>query len=104
MTRKSKRELERVLDQLEESRPQVVLSLEFPKEDREELDHLTAEAREALPAETVEELDALGEHITEEGMHCGEDQRPPYKRDLTGEAKQYLDLLFGEAGIEGVAT
>lgn len=98
MTRKSKREIEKALEDIE------LDEVEIPSFDGDQLSEIVDEARDTLPEEKVNELDDLTAEIQSEGWYADDrDGRPPHEREMTTAAKKWLNLVHGEAAISELA-
>lgn len=93
MTRKSKREIQRSLDEMTDDRPDgdpLDISDPIP------LDELVDDARDALPDEKVQRLEALKAQLEEQGLYV-DDTEPAHDREMSGAYKEALTLVYGEA-------
>lgn len=95
MPRRSKREIERALQEhLPQERP-----IELGGEDAQAaLEQYYADARDSLPDSKIEKLDALVAEIDDVGFYAeNTDATPAGDHELTTPAKEWLNLVIGEA-------
>lgn len=85
MTRKSRRELERLLDDLETTAGTEDLP-ELTDAEREQIEQVYADAREEMTSEERDRLELLEADLAAEDSPSDE---------LSATEKAYLDLLFG---------
>jgi len=98
MTRKTKRSLERRIEELEATIVTDAPSIELSDKQKEHLNEMVSDALEVLTDEECARLDELAEQIGSEGST---DRDPPAATepypDPTPAEKEFLNLIFGVA-------